>query len=215
MTRLISILAILSWFAGGLLLGLIEIIKLPTDPVYSTLLQLLPLLLLVGGIWFVISQYQKLGMQKDHYSARLRMTMNLGWIAVFGVNAGIAGLNNMSTEIFHAPLPYYFQGISLSQKIIALCGIFVLGAASIQTEHQHREQTKNSAPPSSIDFWEKPLTNIGFVALLLGVVLGLAQYWTSIVFAGFILLLAGIMLYPIGRLTEKNLEISPNNSAEK
>ena len=59
MTRLPNVIALLSWFAGGILLGLIEVIALPSDPVYSTLLQLLPLLFLVGGIWFIVSQYQK------------------------------------------------------------------------------------------------------------------------------------------------------------
>ena len=46
MTRLPNVIALLSWFAGGILLGLIEVIALPSDPVYSTLLQLLPLLFL-------------------------------------------------------------------------------------------------------------------------------------------------------------------------
>src|SRR5437870_3263367 len=93
--RLVPLIAILSWFLGGILLGLIEVITLPSDPTYSTLLQF------------------------------------------------------------------------------------------------------------SSDFWEKPLINIGFIALLLGLVLGLAQYWSPVVFAGFILLLTGAMLYPIGRITEK------------
>jgi hypothetical protein len=95
---------------------------------------------------------------------------------------------------------------SLSQKIIALGGVFVLGATTILTERQHPEPSRVSPRPQPLDFWEKPLTNIGFVTLPLGVVLGLAQYWISLVFAGFILLLAGIMLYPIGRLTEKTLD---------
>jgi hypothetical protein len=205
MTRLVSVFAVLSWFAGGFLLGLIEIIKLPTDPGYSTLLQLLPLLLLVGGIWFVISQYQKLGTHTGPSSSRLRTAMSLGWIAVFGVNAGIASLNNMSTLIFHTQLPYYFQGISLLQKVISLAGIFVLGTASILGMCQRGKTQGPAAKQSPADFWARPLTNIGFIALLMGVVLGLAQYWLSVVFAGFILLLAGIMLYPVGRLTEKNV----------
>jgi hypothetical protein len=41
----------------------------------------------------------------------------------------------------------------------------------------------------------------------MGVVLGLAQYWLIVVFAGFILLLPGIMLYPVGRLTENTIAI--------
>jgi hypothetical protein len=208
LTRIVSILAVLSWFAGGLLLALIEIIKLPTNPVYSTLLQLLPLFLLVGGIWFVISQYQRLGRQSNVSSARLRKTMSLGWVAVFGVNAGIASLNNMSNVILHRQLPYYFQGISVTEKIIALTGIFVLGTASVLATRQHAETPRAPAVQHPTDFWLKPLTNIGFIALLMGVVLGLAQYWSVVVFAGFFLLLAGVMLYPVGRLTEKDIEIS-------
>jgi hypothetical protein len=207
MTQLVSILAVLSWFVGGLLLGLIEIIKLPTNPVYSTLLQLLPLFLLVGGIWFVISQYQRLGRQSNASSGRLRKAMSLGWVAEFGVNAGIASLNNMSNAILHRQLPYYFQGVSIAEKIIALTGIFVLGTASVLAMRQHAETPKASAVQQPTDFWVKPLTNIGFIALLLGVVLGLAQYWSVVVFAGFFLLLAGVMLYPVGRLTEKDIEI--------
>jgi hypothetical protein len=206
MTRLVSVLAILSWFAGGFFLGFIEIIKLPTDPEYSTLLQLLPLLLLVGGTWFVIYQYQRLGTQTGSSSSKLRRAMSLGWIALFGVDAGVASLNNMSSVIFHTQLPYYFQGISLSQKVIALAGIFVLGTASIIATGQQRGSQTLSAKRAE-DFWERPLTNIGFIALLMGVVLGLAQYWLIVVFAGFILLLAGIMLYPVGRLTEKSIAI--------
>jgi hypothetical protein len=207
MTRLVSMLAVLSWFVGGLLLALIEIIKLPTNPVYSTLLQLLPLFLLVGGIWFVISQYQRLGRQSDGSSLRLRKTMSLGWVAEFGVNAGIASLNNMSNAIFHKQLPYYFQGVSLAEKIIALTGIFVLGAAAVFAMRQHAEAPRPTVVPQPADFWEKPLTNIGFIALLLGVVLGLAQYWSVVVFAGFLLLLAGVMLYPVGKFTEKDIEM--------
>ena len=44
-------------------------------------------------------------------------------------------------------------------------------------------------------------TTLGIISLLFGVVLGLAQYWQTVVFAGFTLLPAGLF-YPIGRLTE-------------
>ena len=213
--RLQPSLALLSWFAGGTLLGLIEVIALPTDPLYSTFLQLLPLLLLVGGIWFVISQYQKLGTQTERTSQRLREAMIAGWVAVFGLNAGIASLNNMSTQIFHRQLPYYFQGVSLAQKIIALSGIFILGAVSIVAMRVHAEPTKRPVEQHRADFWEKPLTNIGFIALLLGIVLGLAQYWSTVVFAGFFLLLAALMLYPVGRLTEKEIIIPDDETDEK
>jgi hypothetical protein len=188
------------------MLGLIEVVALPKDPNYSTLLQLLPLLLLVSGIWFVISQYQRLGSRVDKLSFRLRELMVVGWVAVFGVNAGIASLDNMSTVIFHKQLPYYFQGISLAQKIIALAGIFLLGTISILALRQSKNSSDIPAPSQRLDFWEKPLTNIGFISLLLGVVLGLAQYWSTVVFAGFFLLLAGVMLYPVGKFTEKDIE---------
>jgi hypothetical protein len=46
-------------------------------------------------------------------------------------------------------------------------------------------------------------------------VLGLAQYWPTVVFAGFILLLAGLMLYPVGRLIEKNIELPDEESSMK
>ena len=69
---------------------------------------------------------------------------------------------------------------------------------------KHQESQVDLPTRHSSDPWEKPLTNMGFIAVLLGVVLGLAQYWQPIVFAGFVLLLAGILLYPVGKLTEKN-----------
>lgn len=206
MWRTLSTLALLSWFTGGVLLGLIETIPLPKDPNYSTTLQLLPLLLLLGGIWLVITQYQRLSAADDRASKHLRDSMNAGWLASFGVNAGIGSLNNISTEIFHLQIPYYFQGVSLAQKIIALLGIFVLGTASALTEQGSSKTVPVTDVQHHSDFWEKPLTNIGFISLLLGVVLGLAQYWLPVVFAGLILLLAGVMLYPIGRLTEKNVQ---------
>lgn len=133
----------------------------------------------------------------------MKGVMGAGWMAVFGVDAGVASLNNMGTIIFHTQLPYYYQGVSLAQKITALTGIFVLGAVSGLSLHQHGVSPDKLRAQYSSDFWEKPLTNIGFIALLLGLVLGLAQYWSPVVFAGFILLLAGAMLYPIGRITEK------------
>lgn len=202
--HLASVAALLSWFAGGVLLGLIEFLQLPQNPAASTALQLLPLLFLGGGIWFVISEYQRLGGGSDLTSTRLRYLMILGWTAVFGVNAGIASINNMSNVIFHAQIPYYFQGISSAQKVIALTGVFVLGFASVFA--MRWDQAKSVKEKGSPDFWEKPLTNIGFIVLLLGVVLGLAQYWSIIIFAGFFLLLAGLMLYPVGRLTEKDIQ---------
>ena len=131
--------------------------------------------------------------------------MDAGWIAVFGINAGLASLNNFSIVIFQLKqLPYYFQGVSLAQKIIALAGIFVLGTASMLASHEMR----GSAPMAQrrAEFWEKPLTNIGFVAILLGVVLGLAQYWSPIVYAGFFVLLAGAMMYLIGKWTESGID---------
>ncbi|OLC61291.1 hypothetical protein AUH73_07655 [archaeon 13_1_40CM_4_53_4] len=163
----------------------------------------MPLVFLLVGAWFIVSQYQMLRVQLDQRSSRLKRVMGLGWIAVFGVDAGVASLNNMATIIFHTQLPYYYQGVSLAQKIIALMGIFILGMVSGLTSHQHRESPDKLRAQFSSDFWEKPLINIGFIALLLGLVLGLAQYWSPVVFAGFILLLTGAMLYPIGRITEK------------
>ena len=202
--HLASVAALLSWFAGGVLLGLIEFFQLPQNPAISTALQLLPLLFLGGGIWFVISEYQRLRGGSDLRSTRLRYLMIFGWISVFGVNAGIASINNMSNVIFHAQIPYYFQGISSAQKVIALAGVFVLGLASVLS--MPWDQVKPVRGTGSSDFWEKPLTNIGFIVLLIGVVLGLAQYWSIIIFAGFFLLLAGLMLYPVGRLTEKDIQ---------
>ena len=201
----VSLIGILSWFIGGVLLGLVEIIQLPKDPVYSVLLQLLPLLFLAGGIWVVILQYQRLGMMRRSQStSSLRKLMDAGWIAVFGINAGLASLNNFSIVIFQLKqLPYYFQGVSLAQKIIALSGIFVLGTTSMLAS---RQKLPNSAPvvQPRADFWEKPLTNIGFIAILAGIVLGLALYWSPIVYAGFFLLLAGAMMYLIGKWTERD-----------
>ena len=202
----VSLLGILSWFTGGVLLGLVEIVQLPKDPLYSVLLQLSPLLFLAGGISVVILQYQQLGMRRSQSASTLRKIMDGGWIAVFGINAGLASLNNFSIVIFQLKqLPYYFQGVSLAQKIIALAGIFVLGTASILAS---REAPHNSEPmvQAQADFWEKPLTNIGFIAILAGLVLGLAQYWSPVVYAGFFMLLAGAMMYLIGRWTEKDFD---------
>ena len=196
---------IMSWFAGGMLLGLVEIIQLPKDPLYSVLLQLLPLLFLAGGIWVVILQYQQLGIRGSQIARSLRKLMDAGWIAVFGVNAGLASLNNFSIIIFQLKqLPNYFQGVSLAQKIIALAGIFVLGTASAVA----RREMRTSAPMAHrrADFWDKPLTNTGFIAILTGVVLGLAQYWSPIVYAGFFVLLAGAMMYLIGKWTERGTD---------
>jgi len=211
MTRLPNVIALLSWFAGGILLGLIEVIALPSDPVYSTLLQLLPLLFLVGGIWFIVSQYQKLRALNDRTSSRIKTIMGIGWLAIFGVDAGVASLNNMATEIFNRQLPYYYQGVSLAQKTIALLGIFILGIVSSLSLRKHQEAQIKLPAHHPSDPWEKPLTNMGFIALLLGVVLGLAQYWQPVVFAGFVLLLAGL-LYPVGKLTEKNFALSDDEA---
>ena len=212
MTRLPNVIALLSWFAGGILLGLIEVIALPSDPVYSTLLQLLPLLFLVGGIWFIVSQYQKLRALNDRTSSRMKTIMGIGWLAIFGVDAGVASLNNMATEIFNRQLPYYYQGVSLAQKTIALLGIFILGIVSSLSMRRHREAQIKLPAHHPSDPWEKPLTNMGFIALLLGVLLGLAQYWQPVVFAGFVLLLAGLLLYPVGKLTEKNFALSDDEA---
>jgi len=212
MTRLPNVIALLSCFVGGVLLGLIEVIALPSDPVYSTLLQLLPLLFLVGGIWFIVSQYQKLRALNDRTSSRIKTIMGIGWLAIFGVDAGVASLNNMATEIFNRQLPYYYQGVSLAQKTIALLGIFILGIVSSLSLRKHQEAQIKVPAHHPSDPWEKPLTNMGFIALLLGVVLGLAQYWQPIVFAGFVLLLAGLLLYPVGKLTEKNFALSDDES---
>jgi hypothetical protein len=203
MMRFVHFVALLSWFAGGILLGLIEVIALPSDPGYSTILQLLPLFFLAGGIWFIIREFQSVVGKSNQSSRRVRRVMSVGWVAVFGINAGVASINNMSFQIFHYQLPYYYQGISLAQKLIALAGIFVLGGASILAARHPFEATMTGRLNASSGFWEKPATNIGFTSLLLGVVLGLGLYWPSVVFAGFILLLTGLFLYPIGRLTEK------------
>ena len=213
MTRLPNVIALLSWFAGGILLGLIEVIALPSDPVYSTLLQLLPLLFLGVGVWVIVSQHQNVRARNDRASKRMKTIMGVGWLAIFGVDAGVASLNNMATEIFHMQLPCYYQGISAAQKIITLIGIFLLGVMSSLSSRKHQESGIALPSRHSLDPWERPLTDIGFIAVLLGVVLGLAQYWPPIVFTGFILLLAGILLYPIGKLTEKNFG-SPEDEAD-
>jgi hypothetical protein len=106
-----------------------------------------------------MSQYRKLGMQSNHSSYSIRNAMSLGWIGVFGVNAGIASMNNMSNDILHTQLRYYFQGISLAQKIIALTSIFVLGVTSILASHQPTETPRAPVAQQPADFWEKPLTN--------------------------------------------------------
>lgn len=206
--RLVPTIALLSWFLGGILLGLIEVIILPSDPIYSTLLQLSPLLFLVGGIWLIFSNYQKLSRGYDKNSRRLRRIMGIGWFAIFGVDAGVASLNNMATEIFNVQLPYYYQGVSLAQRVITLMGILTLGTAASLSLAKHDQPSNRLPMQQSPDFWEEPVTNIGFISLLLGVILGLAQYWSMIVFAGLILLLAGAMFYPIGVLTEKELAMT-------
>jgi hypothetical protein len=207
MMRFPHFVALLSWFTGGIILGLIELIPLPSDPVYSTLLQLLPLLLLAGGIWFIVREFQNLGNDSRLTSRRLRRVMIAGWVGVFGVDAGVASINNMSFQIFHLQLPYYYQGVSLAQKVIALTGIFVLGIASVFAKRLPRRDF-NAIIHTPSDFWEKPVTNIGFTSLLLGIVLGLGQYWSSVVFAGFILLLAGLFLLPVGIITERQSVLS-------
>ena len=213
MTKLTNTIGLLSWFVGGILLGLVEIISLPKDPNYSTLLQILPLLFLVGGIWFVFSQYQRIGGRTDRIATRLRMVMTIGWFAVFGVDAGVASINNIITQVFHTQLPYYYQGVSLVQKIVALAGVFVLGEASLLVWRRLPKASSNSEPPIRRDFWERPVTSLGFVALILGVVLGLGQYWYVVVFAGFILIIAGVVLYLVGILTEKSFSMSENKPA--
>ena len=204
--HLIASLAVVSWFIGGILLGLSEIITLPSDPISSTLLQLLPLLFLVGGVSYVLSKFQYAASSKTDAN-RWRRMMTVGWIALFGVDAGVASLNNISTKIFHTSIPYYFQGVNLAQKLVALTGIFVLGLSSIVISRGETNSETRNEPYDGFRMGvrEKPITNFGFVALLLGVVLGLAQYWYSIVFGSFILLLAGAMLYPIGKLLEKDV----------
>ena len=203
MIRWIEILATASWFVGGTLLGIIELISLPADPNYSTLLQLLPLAFLLGGIWFIIAEFHKLTRSVQSQNDRLRKVMIIGWFTLFGVDAGIASVNNMSTEIFRTSIPYYFQGVSLVQKLIALVGIFILGGSAILVSRRPLDEGQTQ-PEARTSFWEKPVTGVGFVTLLVRVVFGLAQYWATVVFAGFILLLAGAFLYPIGRFTEKD-----------
>lgn len=208
MGREANILAVLSWLVGGALLGLIELITLPKDPNYSTLLQVLPLLFLAGGICFIFSQYQSIGERTDPMATRLRFVMTLGWFAVFGIDAGVASINNIATQIFHTSLPFYYQGVSLAQKIIALGGVFGLGGASLLA--WRRLPTTPSSPNqrSPRDFWEQPLTSLGFVAVSLGVVLGLAQYWYPVIFAGFILMVGGAILLLVGTLNEKSFRNS-------
>jgi hypothetical protein len=211
MRRLVNALAVLSWFVGGILLGVIEIITLPKDPNYSTLLQILPLLFLAGGIWFVFSQYQTIGGRSDRRAILLRMVMTIGWFAVFGIDAGVASINNIATQVFRTPLPYYYQGVSLAQKIVALTGVFVLGITAFLASRQLPRSPGNLGQPTRRDFWERPITSLGFVATSIGVILGLAQYWYAVVFAGFILLAAGVMLYLVGILTEKSYGSSTGN----
>lgn len=204
MTKLTNTLALLSWLVGGILLGLVEVISLPKDPNYSTLIQLLPLLFLVAGIWFVFSQYQTIGKRTDRTAARLRLVMTVGWFAFFVIDAGVASINNIATEVFHTQVPYYYQGVSLAQKIIALAGVFVLGGAALLAWHRLTRAPTIVEQTAHADFWERPATNLGFVALILGVVLGLGQYWYGVVFSGFILLVAGALLLLVGTVTEKD-----------
>ena len=199
MRWLVSELSLLSWFTGGALLGLIEVIQLPTDPIRSTSLQLLPLLFLAGGLWFVVSEYKKARATHDDLSYRLRRVMDVGWIAVFGVNVGLASLNNFATVLFHYQLPYYYQGVSTSQKVIALAGIFVIGASSIIAELHLRETTTAREP---VDLSDRPVTGLGFIITLLGLVLGLAQYWYIVVLSGFVLVIAGVLLFLVGKIIE-------------
>lgn len=208
MNKLADTLAILSWFVGGALLGLIEIVALPTDPNYSTVLQLLPLLFLAGGIWFIFSNYQTTAGRNDRMAKRLRIVMMLGWIALLGVDAGVASINNITTQIFHTSLPFYYQGVSLTQKIIALAGVFGLGGASLLAWRRLPATPSDPERQGGRDFWEQPVTSLGFVALSLGIVLGLAQYWYQVVFTGFIMTVAGAMLLLVGTLTEKSFGVS-------
>jgi hypothetical protein len=198
LTRLIDALAVVLWFTGGIFLGLIEMIALPPDPSYSTLLQLLPLLFLAGGIWFIFSEYQKVGRRTDRIATRIRLAMTIGWFAFFGVDAGVASVDNISNQVFHVPLPYYYQGISLAQKIIALACIFVLGGTSILASRRIPTSPNSLGPSVPRDLWERPSTSLGFAALIVGVVLGLGQFWYPVVFAGFILIVAGAMLLIVG-----------------
>jgi hypothetical protein len=211
MSKLANSLAVVSWFAGGLLLSVIEIIALPSDPSYSTVLQILPLLFLAGGIWFIFSEYQKTGRRTDRIATRLGLAMTIGWFAFFGVDAGVANIDNISNQVFRVPVPYYYQGISLAQKIIALAGIFLLGGTSILAWRKLPKGPDNLRTSMPRDFWERPVTNLGFVALISGVVLSLAQHWYPVVFAGFILIVAGAMLFLVGALTEKGFSPSSQN----
>lgn len=208
MTKLTNTLALLSWFVGGILLGLIELITLPKDPNYSTLLQLLPLLLLVGGISFIFSEYQIFGKRTDRIATRLRLVMTIGWFALFGIDAGVASMNDIAREVFHVQLPFYYQGVSLAQKIIALASVFVLGGATLLGWRRLPRDPSSLESRAGAEFWERPVTNLGFVALISGVVLGLGQYWYQVVFSGFILLVAGVILLLVGTLTEKGSERS-------
>lgn len=204
MNNFADTVAIISWFVGGVFLGAIEIIALPVDPNYSTLLQILPLLFLVGGIGFIFSNYQATMRQNDRMGIRLRIIMTVGWIALFGVDAGVASISNVATQIFHTSLPFYYQGVSLSQKIIALGGVFGLGGASLLAWRRLPTIPSDQDRPSRRDFWEQPLRSLGFVAVSLGVVLGLAQYWYPVIFASFILMVGGAILLLVGTLTEKS-----------
>ena len=157
----------------------------------------------------MIHQYQRLRTSGDKVSGRLRYVMNAGWIAVFGVNAGIASLNNFARIIFNFQLPYYYQGVSLGVKIIALAGIFALGSASVVAQLRRPENRIASPTRDVEDFSDKPVIALGFIFLLLGVVFGLAQYWPIVVYSGFFLFLAGAMLYLVGRLNENNFDATP------
>ena len=75
--QLIAILTLISWFTGGVLLGLIEIITLPTNPTVSTIFQLLPLPLLLGGIWYVLTKFQLVTHAKGDLG-QMRKTMTAG-----------------------------------------------------------------------------------------------------------------------------------------
>lgn len=152
-----------------------------------------------------MSKFQQVADSKTD-AGRLKNLMTAGWIALFGVDAGVASINNISTQIFHTPIPYYFQEISLTQKAVALTGIFILGFSTVVISRRGNDFGARNEPYNAfrLSVREKPITNVGFVALLLGIVLGLAQYWYPIVFGSFILLLAGGMLYSIGRMIEKD-----------
>ena len=146
----------------------------------------------------MVYEYKRVRATRDEHSNLLRRAMDLGWVAVFGVNVGLASLNNFATVLFHSQLPYYFQGVSTAQKIIALAGIFVVGASSIIAELRLKE--KPSQEPA--DLSDRPVTGLGFILTLLGLVLGLAQYWNIVVFLGFVLAVAGVLLYLAGKIAE-------------